>query len=110
MEGRIKLLCKVAYSQKSKPSDIIGAIKEITDLLGDRLKQQDRANPEVTIRFEETAPKPAVTPPVTMPELMPPVIIIPPAIPPVRPSASDSEGTLSVDLQIDKDAPEPDLS
>lgn len=50
---RLKLLSKIAMNKNTKPTDVINAVKEITALLNDRVKEAQEGQDTILIKFEE---------------------------------------------------------
>lgn len=54
LDKRIKILSKIACNKESKDTDIIAAVKQITDLLNDRIKEAGIRSEPTVIKFEDT--------------------------------------------------------
>lgn len=55
LEKRLKILSKLATDPHGKPSDVINACKQITELLNDRVREAEAGIPITQIQFQAEA-------------------------------------------------------
>jgi hypothetical protein len=64
LEKRLKILSKIALDKSAKAPDVIAAVKEITQMLNDRVKEVGMGAEPTVIKFDEATVTTTITTPV----------------------------------------------